>query len=200
VINCTLCEVACTGRDAYAAHIRGSKHLRTLKLHQKLGKPIPPDLLNPPAPAAAAATTSLPQSAMPASFSAAQVNYIAGVSVAQMNSGTAAGQAQALMDAKPAIPNTPSAIPQLMSSQISQPAGFKNQPTTPTLVPKQENEDYNEEEDANCEPVGREYLETRVNGKVISFFCKLCDCQFNDPNAKEMHTKGKRHRLAYKVC
>lgn len=26
VINCPLCEVACTGRDAYAAHLRGSKH------------------------------------------------------------------------------------------------------------------------------------------------------------------------------
>jgi hypothetical protein len=27
----------------------------------------------------------------------------------------------------------------------------------------------------------------------------LCECKFNDPNAKEMHLKGRRHRLQYKV-
>lgn len=36
------------------------------------------------------------------------------------------------------------------------------------------------------------------SGKVISFNCKLCECRFNDPNAKEMHMKGRRHRLQYK--
>ena len=35
-------------------------------------------------------------------------------------------------------------------------------------------------------------------GKVVSFNCKLCECRFNDPNAKEMHMKGRRHRLQYK--
>jgi zinc finger RNA-binding protein len=32
----------------------------------------------------------------------------------------------------------------------------------------------------------------------VSFNCKLCECRFNDPNAKEMHMKGRRHRLQYK--
>ena len=31
----------CTGSDAYAAHIRGAKHQKVMKLHTKLGKPIP---------------------------------------------------------------------------------------------------------------------------------------------------------------
>lgn len=35
---------------------------------------------------------------------------------------------------------------------------------------------------------------------MIRFHCKLCECSFNDPNAKEMHLKGRRHRLQYKVC
>lgn len=26
----------------------------------------------------------------------------------------------------------------------------------------------------------------------------MCECKFNDPNAKEMHMKGRRHRLQYK--
>ena len=51
---------------------------------------------------------------------------------------------------------------------------------------------------SNLEPIGKEYIETRMEGKILSFFCKLCECQFNDPNAKDMHTKGRRHRLAYK--
>ena len=36
-----------------------------------------------------------------------------------------------------------------------------------------------------------EYIEEVKNelGKVVSFNCKLCECKFNDPNAKEMHMK-----------
>ncbi|MPC42066.1 Zinc finger RNA-binding protein [Portunus trituberculatus] len=52
----------------------------------------------------------------------------------------------------------------------------------------------------DVEPVGQVYIEEIKNeeGKVISFNCKLCECRFNDPNAKEMHMKGRRHRLQYK--
>lgn len=53
----------------------------------------------------------------------------------------------------------------------------------------------------DVEPVGGDYIEPQKSddGKVISFFCKLCDCRFNDVNAKEMHLKGRRHRLQFKV-
>lgn len=49
-------------------------------------------------------------------------------------------------------------------------------------------------------PVGGEYIEELKDkdGRTLSFNCKLCDCKFNDPNAKEMHMKGRRHRLQYK--
>lgn len=48
-------------------------------------------------------------------------------------------------------------------------------------------------------PVGAEYIEEiKEDGKVSMFNCKLCDCKFSDPNAKEMHMKGRRHRLQYK--
>ena len=36
-------------------------------------------------------------------------------------------------------------------------------------------------------------------GRVIRFHCKLCECSFNDPNARDMHVRGRRHRLQYKV-
>lgn len=34
---------------------------------------------------------------------------------------------------------------------------------------------------------------------MIRFHCKLCECSFNDPNARDMHLRGRRHRLQYKV-
>ena len=181
VINCELCDVACTGRDAYAAHIRGTKHQKTLKLHQKLGKPIPPDLLNPPAAAAAPSSAAQGQTFVPTSSGAAvvaapQVNYIAGVSL--VNAQQPSADNKTFVPAAPLATTTPA--------------------TTQESTAMADSQDLDQDEDYNCEPVGREYIETRVNGKIVSFYCKLCDCQFNDPNAKEMHTKGKRHRIAYK--
>lgn len=53
--------------------------------------------------------------------------------------------------------------------------------------------------ESEVEPIGKEYIEMQSEGKLVVFYCKLCDCKFNDPNAKNMHLKGRRHRLAYKV-
>jgi hypothetical protein len=49
--------------------------------------------------------------------------------------------------------------------------------------------------------VGIEYIETSYDDKNVikSYYCNLCDCKFNDSNAKDEHLNGKRHRLAYKV-
>ncbi|XP_045775330.1 zinc finger RNA-binding protein isoform X7 [Maniola jurtina] len=57
-----------------------------------------------------------------------------------------------------------------------------------------------EPDEPEVQPVGQDYIEEirGDDGKALSFNCKLCDCKFNDPNAKEMHMKGRRHRLQYK--
>lgn len=54
--------------------------------------------------------------------------------------------------------------------------------------------------ESNVQPVGGDYVESVKDhtGKVVQFFCKLCDCKFNDLNAKDMHLKGRRHRLQFK--
>ncbi|KAE9549848.1 hypothetical protein FO519_006934, partial [Halicephalobus sp. NKZ332] len=56
------------------------------------------------------------------------------------------------------------------------------------------------EAESQIQPLGEEYVEARYdqNGKLTEFHCKLCDCSFSDPNAKAVHTKGRRHRLSYK--
>jgi zinc finger RNA-binding protein len=53
----------------------------------------------------------------------------------------------------------------------------------------------------NIKPIGEEYIETTFDNtnKPILYHCKLCECKFNDINGKDMHLKGKRHRLSYKV-
>lgn len=49
-------------------------------------------------------------------------------------------------------------------------------------------------------PIGESYVEqVWTDGRVVRFRCKLCECEFNDPSAKELHVRGRRHRLSYKV-
>lgn len=51
------------------------------------------------------------------------------------------------------------------------------------------------------QPVGEDYVEEERNsaGKLVQYNCKLCECKFSDPNAKNIHIKGRKHRLQYKV-
>ncbi|XP_036335600.1 zinc finger RNA-binding protein 2 [Rhagoletis pomonella] len=140
--HCELCDVTCTGTDAYAAHVRGAKHQKVVKLHQKLGKPIPPD--------------------EPKKLS--KINFV------------------------PASGTTEKAKP------------TEGENTTAADNDNHDDVAGGEENTDNIKPVGGEYIEEIKDdeGKILSFNCKLCDCKFNDPNAKEMHMKGRRHRLQYK--
>ncbi|XP_017043331.2 zinc finger RNA-binding protein isoform X1 [Drosophila ficusphila] len=148
--HCELCDVTCTGTDAYAAHVRGAKHQKVVKLHQKLGKPIP--------------------SEEPKKMG--KINFVP----AAAGSGGSAGAT--------------GAVKAEGGSNESDAAGELDDNLDDSLG---ENTD-------NIKPVGGEYIEEVKDeeGKILSFNCKLCDCKFNDPNAKEMHMKGRRHRLQYK--
>lgn len=52
----------------------------------------------------------------------------------------------------------------------------------------------------DVKPVGEEHVseERDATGKLLQYHCKLCDCKFSDPNAKDIHLKGRRHRLSYR--
>ncbi|XP_045591846.1 zinc finger RNA-binding protein isoform X2 [Procambarus clarkii] len=151
-LRCELCDVTCTGADAYAAHIRGAKHQKVVKLHQKLGKPIPST-----DPVVVGGTTKTSTTTAGATVGAKTTT----------SGGTAAA-----------------------TGTLTATDGKKDDLKDDLLDLKEK----------DVEPVGQEYIEEIKNeeGKVISFNCKLCECRFNDPNAKEMHMKGRRHRLQYK--
>uniref|UniRef100_A0A182IY82 DZF domain-containing protein n=1 Tax=Anopheles atroparvus TaxID=41427 RepID=A0A182IY82_ANOAO len=135
-LHCELCGVTCTGNDAYAAHVRGAKHQKVVKLHTKLGKPIPACEPTPNADEKKEGGTS---------------GEHAGDGVAAGGAGGSGGGG-------------------------------------------------GESSEESVRPVGSEFIEEIKDeeGKLVSFSCKLCECKFNDPNAKEMHMKGRRHRLQYK--
>uniref|UniRef100_A0A7N6F877 Zinc finger RNA-binding protein n=1 Tax=Anabas testudineus TaxID=64144 RepID=A0A7N6F877_ANATE len=184
-LRCELCDVSCTGVDAYAAHIRGSKHQKVVKLHTKLGKPIPstePVLVNS-APVVTTSTAGKPP-------------------VSTSTSASVSTTLTPIATPKQVAVNTTAKT----TPPVKKPAPSKivEEPMQRSL---QKMEPYSEDEDGDraggqgdIQPVGHDYVEEVRNedGKVIRFHCKLCECSFNDPNAKDMHLKGRRHRLQYK--
>lgn len=171
-LRCELCDVACTGTDAYAAHIRGAKHQKVLKLHTILGKPIP--TADPVVNNSSTATSATADSATSPS-----------------SSKTAGGAVKVTDASKKGFVTTPKITFAAGNTNVKE---EKNEDTKPkqVVIP--------EEDEKDVVPVGQEYIDEVKNegGKVVSFNCKLCECKFNDPNAKEMHMKGRRHRLQYK--
>uniref|UniRef100_A0A8C7Z7K8 Zinc finger RNA-binding protein n=1 Tax=Oryzias sinensis TaxID=183150 RepID=A0A8C7Z7K8_9TELE len=209
-LRCELCDVSCTGADAYAAHIRGAKHQKVVKLHTKLGKPIPstePSIVTQTSCSSAASLSS---------------SYMKPASAV---SGSAAGVKNPLGHGPPAAGYAAAAAKKICTPKINFVGGNKLQTTVKAEESRSEVKvdtckpaappsgclDKADVCDAlspsalvalqsDVQPVGHDYVEEVRNdeGKVIRFHCKLCECSFNDPNAKEMHLKGRRHRLQYK--
>ncbi|XP_064792638.1 zinc finger RNA-binding protein-like isoform X5 [Oncorhynchus masou masou] len=226
-LRCELCDISCTGADAYAAHIRGAKHQKVVKLHTKLGKPIPstePNVVTqtPTSTTASSSSKTPASSSSTLTGSTSNSSYLKPVNVVSQG-GVGIGKGPATNSLSAA--NATIAVKKVNTPKINFVGGNKLQttgkvteeakveaskPPLPSLVP-QVQESKNESSDSlsastlaalqsDVQPVGHDYVEEVRNdeGKVIRFHCKLCECSFNDPNAKEMHLKGRRHRLQYK--
>ncbi|XP_029470164.1 zinc finger RNA-binding protein 2 isoform X2 [Rhinatrema bivittatum] len=197
-LRCELCDVACTGADAYAAHIRGAKHQKVIKLHTKLGKPIPsiePVLVN----SGSSSTTATPNK--PAAPAAAATTPAKPVSMATNNTISSSKTVPAKKPVTAKIT--------FVGGNKQQTMGIKvEEEKAPAVKSDLQNEQVTHEDSGDSlgalgidvQPVGHDYVEEVRNdeGKMIRFHCKLCECSFNDPNAKDMHLKGRRHRLQYK--
>ncbi|XP_076880165.1 zinc finger RNA-binding protein isoform X4 [Brachyhypopomus gauderio] len=192
-LRCELCDISCTGADAYTAHIRGAKHQKVVKLHTKLGKPIPstePVLVNS-APIAVTTTSgkAMPAAVAPPSPSVPQKPSLPTVPKAQLLAK------KPIAPPKAAVIASSVAAPDLarVEEEVKQLAAVRSDPQS-------EDEGDGGGAQGDIQPVGHDYVEEVRNddGKVIRFHCKLCECSFNDPNAKDMHLKGRRHRLQYK--
>uniref|UniRef100_A0A8C3YJ23 Zinc finger RNA binding protein 2 n=1 Tax=Catagonus wagneri TaxID=51154 RepID=A0A8C3YJ23_9CETA len=180
-LHCDLCAVSCTGAEAYTAHIRGAKHQKVFKLHTKLGKPIPTIEPAPENSSAAQATGT----SKPASTSLLT-------------------ESPPLALAKPTAPAGPSVCAPGRPAPAKRPTASKASRVGTCLCA------------SHCRADRKPALRRRrlalwwgvqpsplsqvcnEEGRVIRFHCKLCECSFNDPNARDMHVRGRRHRLQYK--
>uniref|UniRef100_A0A3Q3XCZ3 DZF domain-containing protein n=1 Tax=Mola mola TaxID=94237 RepID=A0A3Q3XCZ3_MOLML len=154
---------------------------KVVKLHTKLGKPIPstePVLVN----ASPVITTST------AGKPSVSTSTPSSVSTTSTPSNKPASVPAAVVTAAPVV-------------------ALASKAEVPMQHSAQKVESLSDHEDSDragsqgdIQPVGHDYVEEVRNddGKVIRFHCKLCECSFNDPNAKDMHLKGRRHRLQYK--
>lgn len=180
---CELCSIMCTGTDAYAAHLRGAKHQKVLKLHQKLGKPIPVvDIKISPDNFSQVQKDAPIQTVEDSSRS----NQVTSESQSPGNSSDPAGPGS---QQQQQVSNSFSSVQpkklQLYKELKKHSSAFQDQLLSSLSFQQ------------NVQPVGGDYIEEvkDESGKLVSFNCKLCECRFNDPNAKEMHMKGKKHRL-----
>ncbi|XP_060737967.1 zinc finger RNA-binding protein isoform X2 [Tachysurus vachellii] len=179
-LHCELCDVSCTGADAYKAHIRGTKHLKVVKLHTKLGKPIPS---SDPVFVSSAPVLMTTISAKPTKASASSA-------VSQKPPFIKPPKTETLKSHAP-----PKAIVNEAKAAALDPVRVDE----PKSDLQSENEGSGGCAHGNVQPVGYDYVEEIYNDeKLVRFHCKLCECSFNDPNAKDMHLKGRRHRLQYK--
>ncbi|KAL5005395.1 hypothetical protein ScPMuIL_018851 [Solemya velum] len=190
-LRCELCDVTCTGTDAYAAHIRGSKHQKVLKLHTKLGKPIPstdPVVVSTTTTSSSVSktATNTVQTSTATKPLAKPVTPVAAKKVLATPKITFVGGTQL---------KSLGAKPEEVKAETA-PASTAATSPDAKLLETQENLNILGEKDVV--PVGHEYIEEIKGDTGKVFNCKLCECKFNDPNAKEMHMKGRRHRLQYK--
>eukprot|EP00066_Takifugu_rubripes_P008456 XP_003974645.1 PREDICTED: zinc finger RNA-binding protein isoform X1 [Takifugu rubripes] len=236
-LRCELCDVSCTGADAYAAHIRGAKHQKVVKLHTKLGKPIPSTEPSMVAQTSSSSTTSTSKAATATLSSTSSSLCSASTSSTTSSSGppylkpvnivsSAVGGLKNPLTSNPSAVNNASVGKKVGAPKINFVGGNKLQTTvkmddtrtevkmdsskasTPLSGLQDSKGDLSDPLtcsalaalQSDVQPVGHDYVEEVRNdeGKVIRFHCKLCECSFNDPNAKEMHLKGRRHRLQYK--
>nr|CAG4650831.1 EOG090X037N [Simocephalus serrulatus] len=226
-LHCELCNVTCTSSDAYAAHIRGTKHQKVVKLHTKLGKPIPPaepQLIHSKTPGSAATTavtttTAAAATTTPAASTAATTNTTTSTAtptattapaVVKVVAGTpkinflGGNYLNTLAGPKPNGSESEASVAAPAAAAATASQNIKKESEVPMTAAAATETALSVvaqwEEEKVIQPVGQDYVEELRggDGKVTGFNCRLCDCRFNDVNAKDMHLKGRRHRLMYK--
>ncbi|XP_034513406.1 zinc finger RNA-binding protein 2 isoform X3 [Ailuropoda melanoleuca] len=195
---CGLCAVWCTGADAYAAHIRGARHQKVLKLHTKLGKPIPTIEPVPGDPSSAQA----PCASKPAPLAAESPPTASNKPTASAGPGVGTLSKPALARRPAALKATSVGPSKLQAAGSRPPEGRQVHHPAPDRPGDPPARGGSTEASGSCDaqPVGPGYVEEVRNeeGKVVRFHCRLCECSFGDATARDMHVRGRRHRLQYK--
>ncbi|XP_070194136.1 zinc finger RNA-binding protein-like isoform X7 [Littorina saxatilis] len=185
---CDVCKISCAGPQV-------------VKLHTKLGKPIPstdPVLVT---------TTGNSTVSVPKATSSTISAVGAGNKTVAKSTTTSSVNIVKKVAATPKITfvggttlgTTGAKTEEVKAAPAPEPAAAA-EPMQTSSDDLKDDEHLNILGEKDVAPVGHEYIEEVRNeqGKTFGFNCKLCECNFIDPNAKEMHLKGRRHRLQYK--
>ncbi|CAL8068341.1 unnamed protein product [Calicophoron daubneyi] len=169
-LRCELCNVGCTGAEAYSAHLAGKHHQRTLRLHRELGKPIPP--------------TDNPL-----------VSSEVAAAIESKRPTTEAETKEKVSPPSVASKPTPAEPVTKEAPKDSTDAGVEKQDAE-----VMKHVDLTKLTKPDKPVVGAEYIEqiTGIASKSTHYRCKLCECQFTNADAKEVHLRGRRHRVQYK--
>ena len=173
-IMCEVCDIPCSGPEAYNAHIVGSKHQRVVKLHMQLGKPVP-SLTPLPVPKTSVATPT-PAGAVKVSGTP-RINFKDGGSLT--NKRPNEGEEGDSSGKKSKNDKEDGEIVDELNA-VTTPDGYP--------VPRKT-------WDESIEPVGEECIETRSGeSEVSSFYCNVCNCPIGDPASVQQHIRGKKHK------
>ncbi|XP_055344626.1 zinc finger RNA-binding protein-like [Paramacrobiotus metropolitanus] len=197
-IFCELCGVHTAGQQAYEAHLNGKSHQRTLKLHMKLGKPIPVN--EPTVTQRTLPTIGTPTSSGPSTGSSIctkvvtggktvlitpKMNFVGGTVLTTTNTG----MQEVPTSGAPPPPPAASAMPPPPPPPPKAPAQAR--PKIPIKHMVNPNT-------AGADPIGQEYVQKQEReGKVAYYKCTLCDCEFSDESGMNSHIRGRRHRTSY---
>ncbi|KAK1208189.1 ZFR protein, partial [Pygoscelis papua] len=205
-LRCELCDVSCTGADAYAAHIRGAKHqkVRTFSCPYYTRHP----LLQP-------VEISLWMAAQPSGTSATAPSFVSSANLLRVHSAPSSRSLRKILNMTgPSIDPWGTLLVTslqlgfillittlwaLLFSQLSVHLTICSSSSYIISLSMRIREALWFKKKKQTQMYYNFIFQVRNDeGKVIRFHCKLCECSFNDPNAKEMHLKGRRHRLQYK--
>jgi zinc finger RNA-binding protein len=174
---CETCRIACGGHSTYQAHLNGSKHKK-----KELVAQINPININ--------SKTNL-------NIFRCELCDITCTSSDAYKAHLDGSKHEKAMKLHRKLGKTiPSIDPQILNNTITS----SSQSNSISINDDQQISSSHLFENS-IQPIGEEYIETTYDNtnKPILHHCKLCECKFNDIKGKEMHLKGKRHRLSYKV-
>lgn len=177
--RCEVCTITCSGKDALEAHLNGSKHKKSMKMLHTMNKPIP-NPLTTMITAEKMEDGSVQQKKEKTDVQKGpKIKFIGGQHLSSTGELVTADPSQKKQAYPPGI--EPPAVVKDPVEEIRD---------NPALM------DYKDPDPVGLELVIR--AKKDPNQPQVIFKCTMCDCFFNDDNAKLMHCKGRRHRLNYK--
>nr|XP_027206173.1 zinc finger RNA-binding protein-like [Dermatophagoides pteronyssinus] len=179
ILKCRICDVPCVSIDSYSSHLKGQRHNRSIGYRRKMGEEFFSNI-----PEILSKNVSIELET--------KIKELFGDKNSQHND---VQQQQADQMKSRSIMNVGEQTSNLDRMTINETSESPSSSSSTLSKMQHEIKDF-----FDCKPIGQDFIEEVLNqnGKIISFTCTLCECRFNDLNAKNLHLKGRRHRLQYK--